>query len=99
MHDIIPNLRVLELEFQGNTVLEETTELAMVASRRPVLRELRITGYSVLSAAAVQALGAGGNPHGGDAFALILDNCTLRKGLSRHKVHLSEKEGMNSIIR
>ncbi|KAJ7811050.1 hypothetical protein B0H14DRAFT_3880239 [Mycena olivaceomarginata] len=38
----------------------ETTVLAMVASRRPVFRDLRITGYFVLSAAAVQALGVGG---------------------------------------
>ncbi|KAJ7830351.1 hypothetical protein B0H14DRAFT_3872687 [Mycena olivaceomarginata] len=43
--------------------LEGSMVLAMIASRRPVLRELRIEGwrkYPVLSPAAVQALGADG---------------------------------------
>ncbi|KAJ7830352.1 hypothetical protein B0H14DRAFT_3872688 [Mycena olivaceomarginata] len=57
-HDILPNLRVLELE--GNTELEETAVLAIIASRRPTLRQLRIEGYPLLSPAAVQALGEDG---------------------------------------
>ncbi|KAJ7865628.1 hypothetical protein B0H14DRAFT_2440227 [Mycena olivaceomarginata] len=58
---ILPNLRVLE--FHSNVNLEETAVMTMVASRRPVLQELRIGGWPhcpLLSLEAVQALGADG---------------------------------------
>ncbi|KAJ7811048.1 hypothetical protein B0H14DRAFT_3880238 [Mycena olivaceomarginata] len=57
-HDILPNHRVLEWE--DNTELKETAVLAIIASRRPTLRQLLIEGYPVLSPAAVQALGEDG---------------------------------------
>ncbi|KAJ7364542.1 hypothetical protein DFH08DRAFT_930416 [Mycena albidolilacea] len=58
---VLPNLRVLK--FRSNGELDGSMVLAMIASRRPVLPELRIEGwrkYPVLSPAAVQALGADG---------------------------------------
>ncbi|KAJ7811069.1 hypothetical protein B0H14DRAFT_1475983 [Mycena olivaceomarginata] len=41
--DILPNLRVLK--FKSNAELKESAVLAMVARRRPVLCERRITGW------------------------------------------------------
>jgi hypothetical protein len=58
---LVPDLRVLT--FRGHKALEEASVLEMVASRRPVLRELRIQSpklHPILSQAAVQMLGAEG---------------------------------------
>ncbi|KAJ6507936.1 hypothetical protein C8R47DRAFT_1100046 [Mycena vitilis] len=58
---LVPNLRALG--FRADPTLTEASVLTMVASRRPVLRVLRIASpkpRSVLSHAAVQALGADG---------------------------------------
>ncbi|KAJ7928807.1 hypothetical protein B0H13DRAFT_2544596 [Mycena leptocephala] len=58
---LVPDLRVLT--FRGHQALEEASVLEMVASRRPVLRELRIQSpklHPILSQAAVQMLGAEG---------------------------------------
>ncbi|KAJ7679020.1 hypothetical protein DFH06DRAFT_503569 [Mycena polygramma] len=58
---LVPNLRALG--FRADPTLPEAPVLTMVASRRPVLRELRIASlklHPVLSQAAVQALGANG---------------------------------------